>query len=62
MLHLRLAVVAVTLAAISDTVKVQLIVVVAALVLVVLVGAAGYLVRRKLGRIPPPPEQPDAEH
>ncbi|MEX2245772.1 MAG: hypothetical protein WEC75_03715 [Dehalococcoidia bacterium] len=39
-------------------VEVQLVVLGIAAFTVVGVGGAGYLLRRKLGRIPPPPEQP----
>ena len=47
----------------DDTrVEVQLVVLGVAVLLVVVIGSAGYLLRRKLGLVAPPPEQNGSAH
>ena len=48
---------ALQLAAVSDTVRVQLAVVGAVIFVVVIIGLLAYAVRKRLGLVPPPPDQ-----
>lgn len=49
-------------AAVSDTVGVQLVVIGAVFFVVVIVGLTAYTVRKRLGLVPPPPDQPAGNH
>lgn len=53
---------ALQLASVSDTVIVQVAVVSAVLFVVVIVGLVAYNVRKRLGLVPPPPQQPAEGH
>ena len=53
---------ALEIAALSDTVSVQLAVFGAVIFVVVIVGLVGYAVRKRLGLVPPPPDQPAGGH
>ena len=53
---------AVQVASVSDTVIVQVAVVSAVVFVVVIVGLVAYNVRKRLGLVPPPPDQPAGGH
>ena len=53
---------ALQLAAVSDTVRVQLAVFGAVIFVVVVVGLVAYAVRKRLGLVAPPPDQPAGGH
>jgi hypothetical protein len=53
---------ALLVASVSDTVIVQVAVVSAVVFVVVIVGLVAYNVRKRLGLVPPPPDQPAGGH